>query len=231
MFEVYEIRIVNESPLLITSPESEGNLLRTLKIGLGDKLVPVIPSTSLKGPLRRWAEILAKNMAWDDPIRTAIQNHREDERFGIIHIDIDRYMFLRDFEREKAEFEVAKYCPICYLFGSKVYRGALSLSSALPISDFEYHVYTSVSIDAKTRTKKEKALFTVEAVAPKAEFRLFAVIREQPWATEETKKAASKLWDQIINLWSEVGIRIGRRKSAGFGRTTLKILKSLNKIY
>lgn len=230
MFEVYEIHFVNKSPLLITSPESEGNYLRTMKIWVNDRLVPVIPSTSLKGPLRRWSEILAKNADWDGKIGDAVRGHREDEQFGIIHMKKEKYLRLKDYDREMKEFEIAKSCPICYLFGSKVYAGAVALSSALPISDYKYHTYSSVSIDNQTRTKKEKALFTIEAVAPGTEFKVFVVIREQVWADEETRRAAKRLWEQILTLWEDPGIRIGRRKSSGYGLIQLTKIKSLSKI-
>ena len=210
-----ELIFTNEGPLHIGGERLEGEpLLPLFQITMNNRFVPVIPKTSLKGVLKRQAELITKSLDRKDLVEV-LNSHENDH------------------EGEKGE-EYAKKCPICNLFGSIYFRSRIRLSDAIPISTFSIFTKPGIKIDRKTRTVEKRHVFFILSLNPGAQFKM-KLIYDNPLhlyeRDQELYKLPLRILIQLLKIWKDYGIFIGGQKSRGYGLTKLDAERSRGQLF
>lgn len=164
--------------------------------------VPCIPGSSIKGVFRVFTESLAISQGYD------------------VHSPWASNIMDRE-ARDK------KFCVICGIFGNIHVASHVRIYDMFPKDDEnkirakQTIVKTSIAIDREFHGAKPGVLFTEEIVVPKIEwsFKMDIInIRVFPQPDDERGKLLKSLLDTLANF----GIRVGARRSVGYGLIRLK---------
>ncbi len=205
-----ELIFVNEGPLHVGGERAEGDLtLPIFQVSINNEYKPIIPRTTLKGILRKYAELLMKSLNFPNREEIIKDHERDHENKAGSSEEIN---------------ELALRCPVCNLFGSKFYRARIKLTDAEPVSDYALFIKPGIKIDKKTRTIHEKYLFQVYSLSPGVKFRAI-LIYDNPLhlyrGAEDLYKIPLKIIVNILELWMTHGILLGGHKTRGYGMTRL----------
>jgi len=213
-----ELVFVNEGPLHIGGERVEGDpTLPIFQVIVNDRYEPIIPRTSLKGVLRKYAELLMKSIDFPDR-EEIIKDHESDHESKTVSPEEINELALR--------------CPVCNLFGSKFHRARVKITDAIPINDYIIFVKPGIKMNKKTRTTDEKHLFQVYSLSPGVKFRTI-LIYDNPLHlyhnARDLYKVPLKIIISTLEIWMNHGILIGGHKTRGYGMT--KLLENESKGY
>lgn len=244
---ILELYFVTKTPVHVGSGQ-EGTLSLIVRFPVNGRLIPIIPSNSLKGTLRSLATKVSKSINFNQDTKKILELHKKDThipKFGDVN---EKNSFISSYENKSKDFlknnnilndrqinELSKEdvidlylslnCPICTLFGSKSLSGKINIFDATPLQLSTIITYTSASISRKTLTVEEGALYTVEAVGPGTVFEVKVITDNVLPGSNEAKVLAS-----LLNYIKEKGIVVGGMKSKGYGVLELNQEKSRAKL-
>ncbi len=205
---IYDIELVNETPLYVGAPSEEGLTRDFLKIVINNETYAVIPETSLKGVLRKEASRIARTIP---SIKTITEEHIRLKEIA------------QDTDVSEAEiFRHENQCPLCRLFGGSFFAGKIIIHAALstePLGTMDIHRKMGVGIDRKTQTAKEKQLYRLLSIRPGKTFRTRIIINN-PTNTER------QIIEALFKNIEKIGITFGGRKTIGYGYFKAKISKN-----
>jgi len=161
--------------------------------------LPCIPGSSIKGVLRSLFEQLARSAG---------------ER---VH---DPWSSEAEEEAKNGDF-----CLVCGTFGSTALASHVKIGDAYPTitGQIATFVKTGIAIDREFGSVKPGPLFTEELVAPKAFWSfIMEVINIDIFPEPDQNDKRAKLLSEVIRIMMEVGIRVGARKTVGYGLMLLK---------
>jgi CRISPR/Cas system CSM-associated protein Csm3 (group 7 of RAMP superfamily) len=198
---------------------------------IDERIVPFIPSESIKGVLRASATRLAEHIPFQNPeIETALRGHRKDvheidgeELSGLetkaeklkAYFDDQQWEEIRD---KKVELYLSIHCPICRLFGSRYLAGKLLFYDAIPSTEVRLSTYTGIAINRKTRTVEERKLFKTQYVVPADNLSFWTrIIADNITGTPE-----AKLFALLLENILHEGLKMGGKKSIGYGLMMLE---------
>jgi len=204
---IYDLELVNETPLHIGSGEEEGITRNFIRVKINDKEYAVIPESALKGALRKEATRIAKSIVSNKEI-------------------IEKHIIMKEIETEekpndKEIYEHEKECPICRLFGGTFFAGKIIIHTAIstePLSTEDVNIKTGILIDRKTGTVEEHHIHRLLSVRPGKMFRTRIIVNNP---NENEKQIIEAL---IANL-QHIGIILGGRKTVGYGQFKVQIRK------
>lgn len=176
--------------------------LQVLRINVGNKNLPYIPGSSLKGLFRSISEFITKSrglkvcMAGEEcgskiqsQLESALKGKRFDEAKNLLKNHL---------------------CVICKLYGTGSYASHIMISDAYSIEEVPVGVKTGIAIDRRSGSAKYKALYTIEFVLPNAKFRGNLTLTNTP-------NYALGLISYVLEMVNAGVARIGGFKSRGFG--------------
>ncbi|ABL78685.1 type III CRISPR-associated RAMP protein Csx7 [Thermofilum pendens] len=165
--------------------------LEPLRVRLGDRSVPYIPGSSLKGVFRSLAEAIAR-----------AEGH-------VIH---DPW----DFEAAEQEARDGKYCLICGIFGSTRLASHVRIYDAYPKGTPTLFMKTGVGINRDFRGAHPNILYTERQVEPghRWSFMMDIVnIRVYPEPGDER----GRILRRVLDMLAEGMVQVGARKTVGYG--------------
>jgi len=242
---ILELYFIAKTPVHVGSVQ-EGTLNLITRFFVNGRLIPIIPSESLKGALRYLASTISKDMNFDQDSNMAVELHRKDTHMPEDNIAkssiINNYKeksrnFLENegilnkkqleelSDKDIVDLYFSLNCPICSLFGSKSLAGKINLSDMIPVQALDIVTYTSASILRKTLTVKEGSLYTVEAISPNAIFRTRIIVDNVLSKSKEARILAN-----LLIYVKEKGLVVGGLKSRGYGLLELDATQSSVKI-
>ncbi len=113
--------------------------------------------------------------------------------------------------RDACEAFYSMLCPLCSLYGSTFYRGALFFDTVV-VEDYEASPRTHVAIDRGTLTKIDGSLYTEEPLVPRSGLTIrFTVRGVKPGSP------AARLLAATLQVFMAAGIALGGGKSRGYG--------------
>lgn len=231
-----------KSPIIIGKGVEPGlNIRETVTIKIGDEgQYFIIPSTSLKGVFRKLTTTIAYKIAnkLSQDLKKVIRSHDEDRLRHTIEnhsslindlynknkdiIDMICYskknMSCYELEKEDqatyVDLILSLYCPICSLYGSRHYAGAITFKPVIiPFKEGAVDVRYHVAIDRKTRTKMEKALYMDHLMYYVDKIiNIDFIVRDL-----EPDSLVAKLLASTLEYISASGLLIGGGKSIGYG--------------
>ncbi|MEM0456813.1 MAG: RAMP superfamily CRISPR-associated protein [Nitrososphaerota archaeon] len=216
------------SPIHIGSGGSE--LIKTIvRFPVKGKLLPIIPSESIKGVLRANAMGISKQLLWKGDVAIAVLAHTKKDSHDVAN-NPEFLKKAQDFVNENftesqrneiidkaSEIYASAICPICRLFGSRYLAGKLQITDSVPEGNPRILTYTSVAINRKTRTAEQNRLFTLEYLEPSQELAFkFTIIADNVEGNPEALLLA-----QLLEFLLRSGIRLGGAKSRGYGALKL----------
>jgi CRISPR-associated RAMP protein (TIGR02581 family) len=220
---VLEGYLVAESPLRIgvgrESPLGSAVDLAVLRINLNGKLVPYIPSSSLKGVFRSTAIQLANRKGL-----TVCSGLSKGTCMDLRYPEFDGKTLLEKIQEEirnrnyrrAIELFHEKACLLCKVFGAPSFTGHSEFNDSYPINekgevlDAPVGVRTGIAINRRTGAVHMGALYQVEYVEPGARFR-FSI------RTTNLPNYALGLLAKILRMVNEGWVRVGGFKTRGFG--------------
>ncbi|MEN2974892.1 MAG: CRISPR-associated RAMP protein Csx7 [Candidatus Caldarchaeales archaeon] len=229
---VFQGYIVNVEPLRIGSGKEPplGSLtdLAVLRIKYGEKDIPYIPGSSLKGVFRSSAIMLARSIGLkacsglSKDVCTEVEKVVEGASEMKLGDVVEHYIRIGEPANAMKKF-YEKACLICKIFGSPHYLSKVYFSDAYPIGDngellpFSLNTRTGTAIDRKTGAVYGGALYTVEFVEPNTKFKFMIYARNLP-------NYALGLLSSIINMINRGEVKIGGFKTRGFGTVHIEEL-------
>ncbi|MEM4270334.1 MAG: CRISPR-associated RAMP protein Csx7 [Candidatus Caldarchaeum sp.] len=228
---VFEGQLVNLTPLRIGAGREPplGALvdLAVLRIKIGDKNLPYIPGSSLKGVFRSHAEAIARVK---DPKTctglskgTCIETKTYfDPSSG--ETNLAKYIEekLKHNEPEKAmEAFFKTACLMCKIFGAPSYASKAVFSDAYPDGETKLGIRTGVAISRKTGAVAFGP-YQVEYVEPGSRFSFALTLRNIP-------NYALGLIAHVLNMVESGEVRIGGFKTRGFGKVTIENIRFRNR--
>lgn len=204
--------IKTESPLRVGAGKNVAKLspvdLPVLLMRIGDKDLPYVPGSSLKGVFRSSSEFLAKSYGLNVCLMgEGCKSSYNDE--------LQNLMKTGDVEKIKAT--LSKYCLICKTYGSATFRSHVNFEDAYPPSGHipSRSVKTGIAIDRKSGAVKGGALYQVEFLDPGAIF-------IQTTSFSNVPNYGIGLFAEVLDNINSGFIKIGGFKSRGFGRISVK---------
>jgi len=233
---ILELYFIAKTPVHVGS-EQEGTLNLIIRFPVDGKLVPIIPSNSLKGTLRLLATKISKSINFNQNTKKILELHKKDTHIPKFSNVNEKNSFINSYESISRDFlknnnilterqisELSKEdlidlylslnCPICSLFGSKNLAGKINISDAIPTRLSTFTTYTSVSISRKTLTvdQEKGALFTVESIGPGTIFEV-KIIADNVLPRSND----ARLFSSLLGYLKEKGLVVGGMKSKGYG--------------
>ena len=208
----FTFEIKTESPLRIGAGRNVAKLspvdLPVLLIRIGDKDLPYIPGSSLKGVFRAASEFIAKSNNLDVCALGEDCKNKYDK-------ELQRLMKEMDINGIRAH--LSKYCLICKMYGAATFRSHINFEDAYPPDGHipSRSVKTGIAIDRKSGAVKGRALYQVEFVNPGAIF-------NQTTSFFNVPNYGIGLFLEVIDYINSGFIKIGGFKSRGFGRVSIK---------
>jgi CRISPR-associated RAMP protein (TIGR02581 family) len=205
----FEIRA--ESPLRIGAGRNVAKLspvdLPVLLIRIGEKDLPYIPGSSLKGVFRTASEFLARSYGLNVCLMgEGCKNSYDNE--------LKKIMEKGDVESIKAT--LSKYCLICKIYGSATFRSHINFEDAYPPEGHipSRSVKAGIAINRRSGAVKTGP-YHVEFVDPGAVF-------NQTTSFINVPNYGIGLFSEIIENVNSGFIKVGGLKSRGFGRVLMK---------
>ena len=209
-----------ESPLRIGAGRNVAKLspvdLPIILMRIGDKDLPYMPGSSLKGVFRAASEFLARSHGLD----VCLMGEGCKSRYND---ELQNVMKTGDVEKIKAT--LSRYCLICKIYGSATFRSHINFEDAYPPSGHvpSRSIKTGIAIDRKSgavkggarAAKKGGALYQVEFVDPGATFIQTTTFFNIP-------NYGMGLFSEVLDNINSGFIKIGGFKSRGFGRISVK---------
>jgi CRISPR-associated RAMP protein (TIGR02581 family) len=223
--------LVNVGPLRVGSgreaPLGSSVDLAVIRIRIGDKSVPYIPGSSLKGVYRTVATQLAKSkglsvcsgpaketcMDWEIPQHggATLQQLVQEQLNSREYLQAVRYFY--DYA-----------CLMCKIFGAPSYTGNVVFEDAYPINEkgevmeVRTGIRTGIAINRRTGSVHERSLYQVEYVEPGARFRFKMRATNLP-------NYALGLLAKAIRMMNDGWVKVGGFKTRGFGEVRLEGLE------
>jgi CRISPR-associated RAMP protein (TIGR02581 family) len=225
--------LVNRGPLRVGTgrepPLGSAVDLAVIRVRLGDKLVPYIPGSSLKGVFRSVAVQLArlKGLSVCSGLSGETCMDWEYTELGGATLLSKIQEMLREREGESADaikLFHEKACLLCKVFGSPSFTGHVEFSDAYPIGedgsvlDVPVGVRTGIAINRRTGAVYRGALYQVEYVEPGARFRFSVRATNLP-------NYALGLLARILRMLNDGWVRVGGFKTRGFGEVAVEGLR------
>lgn len=188
--------------------------------GLGGD-TPFLPAESIKGTLRSMAVTIANTIFKNDYIGHHVPNYNLKEITDKYRDEAEKTLKKLGFtdeqigeldESERVDLYLALNCPVCRLFGWRGLAGKLTVSDGIPNKRPRLRYFTSTAIDRKLGLASEKRLFTIESIEKDPELRFNIKIIIDNMNGEE-----ARLICMLLQMISEIGLRIGGSKSRGYG--------------
>ncbi|MEM3095968.1 MAG: RAMP superfamily CRISPR-associated protein [Nitrososphaerota archaeon] len=189
------------------------------------RLMPIIPSDSIKGIMRAEATRMAKELSWVGDVAISVNAHTrkdlhevgDDQDFKSRALDFVSRNFTEiqraEVEDKAVEIYASSLCPICRLFGSRYLAGKLLMTDAVPLNVPRVLTYTSTAVNRRTRTIGEQRLFTTEYIEPSPELAFrFTIIVDNVKDYREAPLLAL-----LLELFLRLGLMVGGAKSRGYG--------------
>jgi CRISPR-associated RAMP protein (TIGR02581 family) len=206
----FEIRA--ESPLRIGAGRNVAKLspvdLPVLLIRIGEKDLPYIPGSSLKGVFRTASEFLARSYGLNVCLMGEGCKNSYNEELQEI---------MKTGNVERIREILSKYCLVCKIYGSATFRSHINFEDAYPSEGCipSRSVKTGIAIDRKSGAVKTGALYQVEFVDPGAIF-------NQTTSFINVPNYGIGLFSEIIENVNSGFIKVGGFKSRGFGKVSMK---------
>ncbi len=232
----YSLRLSVETPLSVGAGNL-GFMKEVLKapafVGGSQVLVPVIPSSSIKGALRAVAESLRGSLG-DSVLERVAKGHSRIDEFkrmrDVAHEfdgDLEEIKRLTGesldvTDERKREELLRRACPICRLFGAPGIASRMRLSDAVPAGAVHLGYMTRVAMDRKRMKVKEKRIFRDEFVLPGAEFRALMIL-DFRGCSAALVNGMNAVLDRILRFGEEVGLQLGGGRSIGRGLVKLSV--------
>jgi CRISPR-associated RAMP protein (TIGR02581 family) len=205
----FEIRA--ESPLRIGAGRNVAKLspvdLPVLLIRIGEKDLPYIPGSSLKGVFRAASEFLAKSYG----LNVCLMGEGCKSRY-----DNELKKIIEKGDVENIRATLSKYCLICKIYGSATFRSHINFEDAYPLEGCipSRSVKAGIAIDRRSGTVKTGP-YHVEFVDP-------GTILSQNTFFINVPNYGMGLFSEVIENINSGFIKIGGFKSRGFGRISMK---------
>jgi len=136
-------------------PDIDNQLIRSWN---GEKKVPYIPGSSLKGVFRSFIERIA-------PESCDISDRKSD-----------------------CQSDVTKQCIACRIFGSQLLSAHLFVSDCFPKTDFSTMIKPGIAINRVTGAAQRHALYTIETLSPQIGFNFEMLIENIDLFEANTKE-------------------------------------------
>lgn len=219
--------LVADSPIRIGSgrepPLGSSVDLAVVRIKLGDKDVPYIPGSSVKGVFRSAATAISLEKGLE--VCSGLGRETCMTKVRIDNVSLLEY--IQNLLRRGKSFEAIKTfhekaCLLCKIFGAPSFTGHIEFDDGYPIIngeilDVPVRVKTGIAIDRRTGAVYRGALYQVEFVDPGAKFRFNVRATNLP-------NYALGLLAKILRMVDEGWIRLGGFKTRGFGRVKINNL-------
>ncbi|MEM3569832.1 MAG: CRISPR-associated RAMP protein Csx7 [Thermoproteota archaeon] len=208
----FTLEIKAESPLRIGAGRNVAKLspidLPVVLMRIGDRDLPYIPGSSIKGVFRSTSEFVAKSFGLDTCLMGEGCKSKYDKA-------------LQD-QMKKGDVEgikkiLSSYCLVCKLYGSASFRSNITFEDAYPSSKNvpTRSVKTGIAIDRKSGAVKSGAFHQVEFIDPGAVFIQNTTFLNVP-------NYGIGLFSEVLDLINLGFIKLGGFKSRGFGRVSIK---------
>jgi CRISPR-associated RAMP protein (TIGR02581 family) len=222
--------LVNEAPLRIgvgrEAPLGSAVDLAVIRIKLGEKTVPYIPGSSLKGVFRSAAVQLAKlkglSVCSGLSKETCMDLERQELGGETLHERIQS-LLREGHNLEAIKLFHEKACLLCKVFGAPSFTGHVEFMDAYPIDekgkllDVSVDIRTGIAINRRTGAVHGRALYRVEYVEPGARFK-FSL------RTTNLPNYALGLLAKTLKMLNEGWVKIGGFKTRGFGEVRVEAL-------
>jgi len=224
----FEGYLVNEAPLRIgvgrESPLGSAVDLAITRIKLGEKTVPYIPGSSLKGVFRSAAVQLAKLKGLSvcsGLSKETCMDFERQEFGGETLLERIQSELREGHSLEAIKLFHEKACLLCKVFGAPSFTGHVEFTDAYPVGDkgevleVPVGVRTGIAIDRRTGAVYRGALYQVEYVEPGARFKFSVHMTNLP-------NYALGLLAKVFKMLNEGWLRIGGFKTRGFGEVRVE---------
>lgn len=198
----YDLRVV--APLAIRSAGSPYGAIDNpiVKIRYGEKELPYIPGSSLKGVFRSEAERYVRTIYGDTPEYVCNILDPRGEK-GELH-------------RKEKEEGSYRPCLVCRVFGGPTIASSVIFHNAFPKDDhYSISVMTRVSINRIVNAQHPGRLFDVEFINPGTVFTGAITIENIDILSNESKEA--KLFNVVFNRFKGGFMSVGSGRSVGYG--------------
>ena len=223
-----DLRITPLDPLLIKSGQAtvggvEMSFVRTY--GFGEKAIPYIPGSSLKGVFRSYAEKICRSLRddlvpvclpYEDPRQIEVGEEDHQASCGLI---FEKYKKDQNKNMVPTHDVYRLSCPACRLFGSHGFVGRFAASDAYPKPGDSplLEIRDGVAIDRFTGGAAKGAKYDLE-VLTKGDFQSTLEIRNfERWQIGLIALVLRDMEDGLV--------RIGFGKSRGLGRIKAEITR------
>lgn len=221
-----------KSPLHI-GERQEGTTKKILFFKVNGKDVPIIPAESFKGAFRSLATKLAKSLFEGFEIYDVVNCHGKDvhvkgkdcEKLKEKYKEVAKSWLSKELgisenkigelsETKRVEMYLSFKCPICRLFGSGELASKTIFFDVIFNAIPEVGVYTSTSIDRKTKVVAEERLFQIEYIPPEGRYELSTKI-----IVDNVEKGSNEaiVLATTLEYMLENGLLVGGSKSRGYG--------------
>ena len=180
-----------------------------LRLKIGEKTVPVIPGSSLKGILRAEAERYVKSSL------------ELKKKYGDVW-DACNPLILASDEKFRKEHE-KKPCVVCGLFGNTGLASHIRIFDCMPDGMFVPQTRTRVAIDRILGGQSGGKLFTDEFIVPGTRWKFRVVLINVK--LDDQDDPVGHLVRYLIRLLKAKGIQVGANKSIGYGLVRLEELE------
>ena len=222
--------LVNEAPLRIgvgrEAPLGSAVDLAVIRIKLGEKTVPYIPGSSLKGVFRsaavQFAKLKGLNVCSGLSRETCMDLERQELGGETLHERIQS-LLREGHNLEAIKLFHEKACLLCKVFGAPSFTGHVEFTDAYPIDerdkplDVLIGVRTGIAINRRTGAVHRGALYQVEYVEPGTRFK-FSL------RTTNLPNYALGLLAKTLKMLNEGWVKIGGFKTRGFGEVRVEAL-------
>ncbi len=210
-----ELTFESEEPLQIGAGREIGGPFDnpTLKVRFGNREVPVIPGSSLKGVLRSTMEAL--EIARGRLLHFIKISNREisctGESLSEVFAAVKEHGLEKILTYEPNFVEKCLLSPIMILFGAPWMGARMKIGNLLPES-YSTKVFRRTSIDRLTGSVSPSRLFSIEIIEPTT-FKGRIVLNNVPIGNNP---AYELFVESLVKLFE--GIDVGKYKSVGLGR-------------
>ncbi|MEM5853768.1 MAG: CRISPR-associated RAMP protein Csx7 [Candidatus Aenigmatarchaeota archaeon] len=204
--------IKTESPIRIGAGKNVTKLslvdLPVVIMRIGDRDLPYIPGSSLKGVFRASSEFLAKSYG----LNVCLMGEGCKNNY-----DRELQDSIKTGDVEKIKVTLAKYCLICKIYGSATFRSHVNFEDASPPEDRipSRNIKTGIAIDRKSGAVKSGALYQVEFLNPGEIFNQTTFFINIP-------NYGMGLFAEVLSNINSGFIKIGGFKSRGFGKVYIR---------
>ncbi|MEM1513232.1 MAG: CRISPR-associated RAMP protein Csx7 [Candidatus Jordarchaeales archaeon] len=198
--------------------------LSCIKVTIGDRLIPYIPGSSLKGVLRsaaegiiRTARLKGNNLNACYPYLDSSCAKRYGNKLMRLQEEVKRSEDVEEAISRLLDFVEKNYCLACRIFGATGIMSHVAVKDCYGIDgSYSFGTRRGVAIDRRTGAVAKRALYTVEFLNPGSEFDFELVMKNMPNYQVGLVAAAIK----GIN---DGRIHVGGMKSRGFGRAKITV--------